>query len=479
MRTTRRPLVLVAILASMFMSAMEATVVATVMPTVIAELRGIELYGWVSASYLLATAASIPLWGRGADLFGRKPMMFAGMALFLAASVACGLATSLPLLIAFRAAQGVGAGALQPVTLTLIGDLYSVEERSRIQGLFGGVWGFAAMVGPFVGGAITHVASWRWVFFLNVPFGAAAAALLALFLHEPARDASRKVSLDLAGAGLLVTAIVSLLLGVGGTLPALMLPLSLATTVAFLACERRADDPILPLSLFESPVIAVASVASALMGAVMMTSLTYLPLYAQALLRASPTEAGAVVAPMLVGWPVASVVSARLLGRLGARPLVRWGLVVVFASTLLLRAALAWGAAPTAMRAAMFVMGLGMGTCNTALIIAVQDGVAWERRGIATASTVFFRTIGGTVAVGAFGALLSTRLEGRVPEAVLRDLVGPEHGRGLAAAVLAGASTDLRAAIATVFSGLVAIGFGVAASGVGFPRREPAPTAPP
>jgi EmrB/QacA subfamily drug resistance transporter len=462
----------------MFLSAMEATVVATVMPTVVAELRGIELYAWVSAAYLLTTAASIPLWGRGADLFGRKPMLFAGMAVFVGASVACGLATSLAALVAFRALQGIGAGALQPVTLTLIGDLYTVEERSRIQGLFGGVWALAAMVGPLLGGAITHVASWRWVFFLNLPFGAASAALLALFLHEPPRDLTRRVTLDLAGAALLVTAVVSLLLGVGGRLPAVMLPLSLASTVGFLAWERRAADPILPLDLFESPVIAVSAVASALMGAVMMTSLTWLPLYAQALLRASPTEAGAVVAPMLVGWPVASVVSARLLRRLGARPLVRWGLALVFVSTLLVRGALAGDAGAWAMRAAMFVMGAGMGICNTALIIAVQDSVAWARRGVATASTVFFRTIGGTVAVGAFGALVATRLAGRVPEAVLRDLIGPEHGRHLAAATLAGASAQLREAIATVFTGLVAVGVGVAASGVAFPRRAEA-TSPP
>ncbi|MFO0608200.1 MAG: MDR family MFS transporter [Polyangiales bacterium] len=470
MRTTRRAPVLVAILAAMFLSAMEATVVATVMPTVVAELRGIDLYAWVSAAYLLATAASIPLWGRGADLFGRKPMLFAGMALFVGASVGCGLANSLAALVAFRAVQGVGAGALQPVTLTLIGDLYSVEERSRVQGLFSGVWATAAMAGPLVGGAITRAASWRWVFLLNLPFGAASAALLALFLHEPARDPSRRVSLDVAGAALLVVAVVSLLLGVGGQAPAFLLPLSLASTVGFLAWERRAPDPILPLSLFESPVIAVASVASALMGAVMMTSLTWLPLYAQALLGASPTEAGAVVAPMLLGWPAAAMLSARLLARLGPRPLVRTGLALVFVSALAVRAALGAGAGAWAMRAAMFAMGAGMGVCNTAIVIAVQESVDWARRGVATASTVFFRTIGGTVAVGAFGALVSARLAGAVPESVLRELVGPEHGRGLAAATLAGASAHLREAVATVFTGVAAIGVGVAASGAAFPK---------
>lgn len=469
---------LVAILAAMFLSAMEATVVATVMPTVVAELRGIELYGWVSAAYLLATAATIPLWGRGADLFGRKPMLCAGMAVFVAASVACGMAGSLAALVVFRALQGVGAGALQPVTLTLIGDLYSVEERSRIQGLFGGVWALAAAVGPLVGGAITRAASWRWVFLLNLPFGAASAALLVLFLHEPARERTRRVSLDVLGAALLTGSVVALLLGVGGRAPAVALPLSVAGTVAFLAWERRAPDPILPLSLFDSGLIAVAAVASALMGAVMMTSLTWLPLYAQGLLGASPTEAGAVVAPLLLGWPAASVLSARLARRVGARPQARGGLALVGLSTLLVRAALDPRAGSAGLRAAMFVMGAGMGVCSTSLLIAVQESVPWERRGVATASTVFFRTIGGTVAVGAFGALVASRLAGHVPEAVLRDLVGPTHGRGLPTATLAEASRHLRDAVTTVFAGVMAIGVGVAAAGAWFPRAERTPAAP-
>ena len=254
---------------------------------------------------------------------------------------------------------------------------------------------------------------------------------------------------SLAGAALLVGSVVALLLGVGGRAPAVALPLSLAGTVAFLAWERRAPDPILPLDLFERGLIAVAAVASALMGAVMMTSLTWLPLYAQGLLGASPTEAGAVVAPLLLGWPAASVVSARLTRRVGARPLARWGLALVGFSTLLVRAALDPRAGATALRAAMFVMGAGLGVCNTALVIAVQESVPWERRGVATASTVFFRTIGGTVAVGAFGALVASRLAGHVPETVLRDLVGPTHGRGLASATLVEASRQLRDAVIT------------------------------
>ncbi len=449
----------------MFMSAMEATVVATVMPTVVSELHGLELYGWVGAAYLLATAATIPLWGRAADLFGRRPAMITGIAVFVLASAACGAATSLPMLVAARALQGIGAGALQPISLTLVGDLYTFEERARVQGLFGAVWGTAGMAGPFVGGLIAHVASWRWVFFLNVPFGVLCALLLARYLHEPARDTSQPVRIDLPGAALLVTAVVTLLVGIGGRAPALLLPLSIAATAAFVAWERRAPAAILPLSLFSSRLFSAVAVTSALMGAVMTTSLLYLPLYAQALLAASPTEAGAAVAPMLVGWPLASMASARMVPRTGVRPLVRGGLTVVAVAAVALRAVVGVDLDALTVRALMFFMGVGMGLANTAMIQAVQDGVTWELRGIATATSVFARTIGGTVAVGAASALVAWRLADRVPEPVLRALLGPVHGRSLAPGLLARAADDLRDGLAGVFAGVAVLGLAGLAAG--------------
>lgn len=469
---TDRRLVTAAILLSMFMSAMEATVVATAMPTVVADLRGIELYGWVGSLYMLAMAATIPLWGRAADLWGRRPVLLLGLALFALGSVACGTAGSMAALIAFRAIQGVGAGAMQPVSLTLVGDLYTLEERSRIQGVFGAVWGLAGMAGPLLGGLIVRALSWRWVFFVNVPFGVVSGALLVLFLKEPAREGGRPVRLDLAGAALLVASVVSLLVGVGGRAPLVTLPFALAAAAAFVWNERRAPDAILPPSLFGDPVVAVASVANVLMGSVMMTSLIYLPLYAQGLLGATPTEAGAAVAPMLIGWPLASALSGRVLTRVGFRTLVRVGLLVVGASTLALRLTLGAGGHATALKLVMFAFGAGMGFANTALMIAVQESVSWERRGIATASTVFFRTIGGTVSVGAFGALLSWRLAGRVPEGILRELLGAGHGRSLGAAVLHRVSGDLGAAILSVFTGVAALGLVAASAGLAFPRVE-------
>ena len=469
--TVRRAPVVAAIVLSMFMSAMEATVVATAMPTVVADLHGIELYGWVTAIYMLASTVTIPLWGKLADLRGRRPVMLAGMALFLLGSVLSGAAGGMVALIAFRGIQGAGAGALQPVALTIIGDLFTIEERGRMQGIFGAVWGLAAVSGPLLGGLIVHALGWRWVFFVNVPFGVLSAALLVAFHRDPARTTAPK-PLDVAGAALLTVTVLALLAGVGGRSPALTLPLAALGLAAFLAVERRAGEPMIPLTLFRDPVIATASVAGVLMGSVMMASLTYLPLHVQAVLRGTPTAAGTAVAPMLIGWPVASAVAGRLLARTSYRVLVRTGLVAVGVATFALWRLLAAGAGTSSMRAVMLLFGAGMGFANTALIVMVQERAGFAMRGVATASTMFFRTIGGAVAVGALGALLARRVAGDVPESLLREMLGPEHGAGVDPRVLQAAGVHLSGAMVTVFGVVAALGVLAALTGPFFPAVE-------
>ena len=450
-----RPLTVAAILLSMFLSAMEATVVSTAMPTVIAELHGIELYGWVGAIYMLATTVTIPIWGKLADVVGRKPIMLVGLFVFLVGSVGSGFAHSMLSLVALRAVQGAGAGALQPVALTIIGDLFTVEERGKMQGAFGAVWGVAGMIGPLVGGFVVSVASWRWVFFLNLPFGLLSALLLALFYREKREGTEGpRRSVDVVGALLLSSAVLSLLLGVGGRHSLVTLPLAGALLAALVVCERRARDPLVPLTLLARPIMRVASVLGALMGAVMMGVLMYIPLYVQAVLHGSATEAGTSVAPMLVGWPLASAVSGRLLGRVGYRPLVRGGFALIAVSSVALVFALSRGA--SALRPTTFFLGTGMGLANTPLLIAVQQSVAQRDRGVATASTMFFRTIGGALAVGALGALVAALLAGKIPDHVLDDLLGPERGKGLGAALLAQYEGAIDVAIRPVFV-LVAI----------------------
>lgn len=468
-----RPLTVAAILLSMFMSAMEATVVSTAMPTVVSELRGLELYGWVGAVYMLAMTVTMPIWGKLADVLGRKPVMLAGLAVFLVGSMGSGLAGSMVSLIALRAVQGVGAGALQPVALTIVGDLFTIEERARIQGVFGAVWGFAGMVGPLAGGLIVASLSWRWVFFINLPFGLVSGVLLGLFYRE-ARGADAGPShrrIDVAGAFLLSVAILSLLLGVGGRAPALSLPLAAVSLGAFVMVERRASDPLLPLPLLARPVIRVASVCGGLMGSVMMGVVMYTPLWVQAVLGGSPTEAGTSVAPMLIGWPIASALSGRVLPKVGYRPLVRGGMTLVALGTIAVYFALDRG--PFWLRPSTFLLGTGMGLANTALLIAVQENASHAERGVATASTMFFRTIGGAVVVGALGALVATMLRGKVPEHVLDDLLGPEHGKTLAPSMLQAYEAHLLHAMKPLFAILVGLGAAASVAGWFFPNVAP------
>jgi EmrB/QacA subfamily drug resistance transporter len=469
-RTTHRPLTVVGVLLAMFMAAMEATVVGTAMPTVVEKLGGIEYYGWVTAVYLLAATVTMPLYGKLSDLYGRKPIMLAGMAIFLAGSMASGLSRSMVQLIAFRSVQGIGAGGLQPVAITVIGDIFKPAERARIQGIFGAVWGLAAMSGPLLGGLIVHALSWRWVFYINVPFGAVSAAMLMAFFHEPI--VKKDHTLDAAGTVLLAAGIVALLLGASRFAPPVMLPLAAVLLGVFVWVERRAAEPVLSLALLQRRVMAVSSVAGALVGSVMSSTVTYLPLYVQAVLAGSPTQAGGTVAPMLIGWPAASALGGRLLPRTGYRPLVRVGFVVVAVASLALALLLRRAAPPWALGTAMFAMGTGMGLANTSLLIAVQESASWAERGVATASTMFFRSIGGAVAVGALGTVLSAGMGDNVDARLLNQLLGPEHGRSLGADVLAQLSDHLQRGLWQVFDVIAAMSVAALCAGFLFPRRR-------
>jgi EmrB/QacA subfamily drug resistance transporter len=460
----------IAILLSMFMAAMEATVVATALPSVVADLNGLELYGWVTAGYLLSMTVTIPLWGKLSDQWGRKPTLLTGLAAFLLGSMGCALSGAMPVLIGARVIQGIGAGALQPIGLTVIGDLFTLEERSRIQGLFGAVWGFAGIAGPLIGGLIVHSLSWHWVFWINVAPCVLCAWLLLAFYAPERRQPLERHRFDVAGALLLTGAVLALLAGVSDFLPLLLLPLSAFLLLAFLRAEQRAAEPLLPLSLFRVPAISGSSLCCALMGASMMSLITYTPLFAQATRHVTPTEAGATIAPMLVGWPLASAISGRILPRIGYRILVRGGLTVVGLASLAICAVVAQDAPLGALRVTIFCFGVGMGLANTALIIAVQQSVDFGERGVATASTMFFRNVGGAVAVGALGVVLAHAVGPQVPADVLRRVLGPERGAGLDPALIASTSEALSHAMLPIFIACAALGVFVALTGWGFPQ---------
>jgi EmrB/QacA subfamily drug resistance transporter len=449
---THRPLTIIALLLSMFMSALEATVVGTAMPTIIADLGGIAHYGWVGAAYLLASTVSVPVYGKIADLFGRKRVLLFGIVLFLAGSTASGFANDIWTLIAARAFQGLGAGAMQPIALTIVGDIFTIEERGKIQGVFGAVWAIAGVAGPLVGGAIVHFWSWPWVFWVNIPFGFASMLILSRAYHENIAE-HEELHFDWSGAAALTTASLLLLLGASREYPALTLPAGAALFALFVHLERRAKDPVLPLTMFQGRGIAVATIASALLGATMMGTLIYVPLFAQGVLALPPTQAGASVAPMLVGWPVASALTSRMLTRIGFRPPVVLGSAMIAA--ILSWFAIILGGRPSllAMQAAMFIYGFGMGVANTTLIIAVQSSVEWRQRGVATASALFARSMGGALGVGALGAVLAGRLGGTMSPEQVSAVLDPHADRGLASPeVIAALSSALGPIFWVVFA---------------------------
>jgi EmrB/QacA subfamily drug resistance transporter len=453
------------------MAAMEMTVVSTAMPTVVAELGGALHYAWVFTAYMLTSTVTVPIYGKLADLHGRKPWMLVAMALFLGGSMASGQARTMTQLIAFRAIQGVGAGGMQPLALTIIGDIFDIEERAKMQGLFSAVWAIAGLAGPLLGGVIVAALSWRWVFYVNVPFGVASALVLSYSLVE---DVERRAHrLDFAGAGVLGAAVVALLLGTDGVIPFVLLPASALCAIAFVMIERRAAEPILPLALFAQRALAISSALSAAAGAAMIGLVTFVPLYAQGVLGATPTEAGATIAPMAIGWPIASAVSGRLITKLGFRTLVRVGMAGVGAAAIALALLIGHGATQMELRVASAAFGVGMGLSNTALVIAVQTSVGFAQRGVATASTMFFRNIGGTVGIGVMGVVLARALlgSGAASAELVSRILGPDR-RTVAPAVLQAIAGDLSRGLLMVAWIIAGLAVAAAVTSLAFPHID-------
>jgi EmrB/QacA subfamily drug resistance transporter len=472
-RRTNRPATVVALLLALFMAAMEMTVVSTAMPTVVADLGGALHYAWVFSAYMLASTVMVPIHGKLADLYGRKPVMLVSMAIFLVGSMASGQARTMTALIAFRALQGIGAGGIQPIAVTIVGDIFEVEERARMQGIFGAVWGIAGLVGPLLGGIIVATLSWRWVFYVNVIPGILSAIVLSASLVESVEK--KKHKLDLAGAGLLSLAVVMLLLGVEGLAPWLLLPGSVACTIAFVVVEHRVPEPMLPPQLFKTRVLACSSILFTMAGGILIGLVTFVPLYAQGVLGSTPTQAGTAIAPMAIGWPVTSAIAGRLLPRFGYRPLVRAGMVIIAVASLCLALTMSRGATSLELQLASALFGVGMGFGNTALILAVQSSVAYQQRGVATSSTMFFRSIGGTIGVGVMGVILARALL-RNPvtqEAGGADLVarmlGPDR-KGIAPTILQAISGDLQQGLAHVTWLCVALGLVAIVTAWAFPN---------
>ena len=417
MEERRKRLALAGVMLSIFLAAMESTVVATAMPRVVTSLGGLEMYSWVFSGFLLTSTVTMPLWGRLSDLYGRRPIFLAGLVLFLAGSALSGASRDMTQLIVFRMLQGLGAGSLMPIGMTVVGELFGLERRAKLQGYISGVWGVASLLGPLIGGVLTDHASWRWVFYINLPFGLVAMALITSALADAAGGERRPV-IDYAGLGLFAAGVSALLVGVleagrvgawGGGDVVGPLAVALVTLPAFLVVERRVAEPILPLRLFGNRVVLAGAATGFLAGMAMFGAISFVPLFLQSVSGMSATAAGSVLVPFVLGWVAKSITSARLVLRIGYRVVVVAGMACLTLAFLLLSR---WSVAltqGTAMRDAL-LGGIGMGLTMVPMLIAVQSAVPRTDLGAATSMIQFFRTVGGAIGLAVMGAVMAWRL---------------------------------------------------------------------
>jgi EmrB/QacA subfamily drug resistance transporter len=441
----RRRWITAGLLLGMTLGALEATVVGTAMPTVIATLGGLAHYSWVFSAYLLTSTASVPIWGRLSDLYGRRRLYLAGVAIFLAGSALCGAAGSMTQLIVFRGFQGLGAGAIIPLGMTIVGELYSAEERARTQAVFSGVWGVASIAGPLVGGYITDALSWQWVFYINLPFGVVGMAVIAAAYPAPPPRAAAPV--DWPGAALLFGSVTALLIALSGLTAGMGAWLVAAGGLgaALIAVERRAIEPMLPLDVFNHRVVSRTLLVAFLVGTAMFGAIAFMPLFVQAVMGGTATEAGSTLTPLFLGWVLSSIAGARLSVRSGYRRVTSAGVTLIVLGF----AALAWmgpDATRAALLAAALVLGCGMGLSMLSLLLAIQHGVDRARLGLATSMHQFARSIGAAVGVAIMGALLTRAMAGL-------DLPGGAHGLAAGSLKLEGAARlQLAGALQQVFA---------------------------
>jgi EmrB/QacA subfamily drug resistance transporter len=450
LRSERGP-ILLAVMLSVGLVAIDATILATAVPSIVNDLGGFAHFPWLFSVYLLAQAVSVPIFAKFSDLIGRKPIMLIGVGLFVVGSILCGLAWSMPALIAFRALQGVGAGSVQPMAMTIIGDIYSVAERAKVQGYVASVWAMSSVVGPTLGGVFVDFLNWRWIFFVNVPVGAFAAWTL---IRRFAEDVERKTHrIDFAGAALLAAGTSLVILGLleGGVLwqwmsaPSIaILTTGVALVIIFTFIERRAAEPILPGWLFRRRLLNTTNTVAVIIGVMLIGLTSYVPLFAQGVLGTNALVAGFALAALTLGWPLAASMAGHIFLRIGFRNTALIGAVVIIIGAALM-ILLAPDSSIWQVAATCFVVGLGMGLTASPTLIAAQSSVDWQERGVVTGTNMFSRSMGSALGIAVFGAIANTVLNSGtgghlsstasgIPAAILDHAL---HGVFVAAAVVA------------------------------------------
>ncbi|MBA4601120.1 MDR family MFS transporter [Thermoactinomyces mirandus] len=492
---SNRKKVTLAMLIATFLAAIEVTVVSTAIPRIASELGEIQHISWVFASYLLTSTVATPIFGKLADLFGRRRNFVWGAVIFLSGSMLSGTAQSMQQLIWFRAVQGIGAGAIMPTTFTIIGDIYPYEERAKVQGWISSVWGLSGLIGPLVGGFLVDYVSWRWIFYLNLPFGFVSVVMVLLFLKEEGK--LQRIKIDYWGIITFSIAVTSLLyvLSAGGVVvpwntPYLigLMVLGAAGLVLFFWIETKVSEPMLPLHLFRVPAILMANMVGFLASSILIALNVYLPFWMQGVIGRGATESGLVLLPMSLGWLFGAIIGGRLMLKTGPRQTALYGMIFILAGTIILGKmdtdTPAW-----ILPVVMLVSGLGFGFVMTVCTVIVQSMVGWNLRGVATASNTFLRSLGQTVGIAVFGTLFNHSMieyvmahpqEGKsVAIADVNRLLNPHHLSSVPEQLL----NYMREALALSMQHIFIILTGIAIVAIclvsGLPRSKPEPAGTP
>ncbi|ASA26607.1 MDR family MFS transporter [Paenibacillus donghaensis] len=461
-----RKLILTGVLLATFLAAIEGTVTGPAGPAIVGDFQGIQWLSWIFTAYLLAMAVTTPIFGKLSDLIGRKPVFMGGAAVFLLGSLLCGISQNMEQLIVFRLIQGIGAGALIPMTFTIIGDIYSIRERAKTQGLLSSVWGISSLAGPLLGGYVVDYLSWRWIFVFNLPFGVLSILFIARYFKED--KVRRKTALDIPGVLLFAAGMGALLLGLtlGGQSLPWSSPLLLALLGAavlllavFLYVERHAAEPMLPLNLFSIRNIAVSTGANLLVSTLIIGLTTYVPLWVQGVNGESAAVSGLLLAPMSVGWMLGSIAGGRMIMRAGMRSTAMLGLALIAAGA----TGMVFMTAESSqllLLALMLACGVGFGYASIVFTIIAQSSVEQARRGASTALNTFTRSLGQTIGVALFGSWLNLNIgwllakqdsSAALASADINKLLDPNTAGALAGSAGSGLRSALEGGLHSLF----------------------------